>query len=58
MIKVVEAQYSQLKRMLGAPATDWVEKVGLYVFNNRKDFAEFARTIENREVDTSVYSSA
>jgi len=56
-IKVAEAQHSQLKRLLGAPATDWVEKVSLYVFNDRKDFIEFARTIENREVDASVSSS-
>jgi len=56
-IKVAEAQFGQLKRLLGAPATDWVEKVSLYVFNNRKDFVEFARTIENREVDASVTSS-
>ncbi|MGD0043981.1 MAG: hypothetical protein ABSE84_26850, partial [Isosphaeraceae bacterium] len=56
-IKVAEAQFGQLKRLLGVPATDWVEKVSLYVFNNRKDFVEFARTIENREVDASVTSS-
>ena len=56
-IKVAEAQFRQLKRLLGVPATDWVEKVSLYVFNNRKDFVEFARTIENREVDASVTSS-
>src|SRR5271157_2370606 len=56
-IKVAEAQHSQLTRLLGAPATDWVEKVSLYVFNDRKDFIEFARTIENREVDASVSSS-
>ena len=54
-LKVAEAQYSQLKRLLGAPATDWVEKVSLYVFNNRKDFVEFARTIENREVDAQRF---
>jgi len=56
-IKVAEAQFGQLKRLLGVPASDWVEKVSLYVFNNRKDFVEFARTIENREVDASVTSS-
>jgi len=56
-IKVAEAQFGQLKRLLGVPATDWVEKVSLYVFNDRKDFIEFARTIENREVDASVSSS-
>jgi mono/diheme cytochrome c family protein len=57
VIKVAEAQQGQLKRLLGGPATDWVEKVGLYVFNDRKDFVEFARTIENREVDASTSSS-
>jgi Planctomycete cytochrome C len=56
-IKLLEAQHSQLKRLLGASATDWVEKVSLYVFNDRKDFVEFARTIENREVDAGVSSS-
>ena len=54
----METQFTQLKRLLGAPATDWVEKVSLYVFNSRKDFVEFARTIENREVDASVSSAA
>ncbi len=56
-IKVAEAQHSQLKRLLGAPATDWIEKISLYVFNDHKDFIEFARTIENREVDPGVSSS-
>ncbi len=58
MIKVAEAQHGQVKRLLGAPAADWVEKVSLYVFNTRKDFVEFARTIENREVDANTSSSS
>ena len=53
-LKVMEAQYTQLKRILGAPATDWVEKVSLYVFNDRKDFVEFVRSVESREVDVSI----
>jgi hypothetical protein len=56
-IKVAEVQHSHLKRLLGAPATDWVEKVSLYVFNTHKDFIEFVRTIENREVDATISSS-
>ncbi|HMF38752.1 MAG TPA: c-type cytochrome domain-containing protein [Isosphaeraceae bacterium] len=56
-ITAAEAQHSQLKRLLGLPATDWVEKVSLYVFNDRKNFVEFARATENREVDASVSSS-
>ena len=46
----METQYTNLKRLLGSPATDWVEKVSLYVFNDRKDFVEFVRTVERREV--------
>jgi hypothetical protein len=53
-LKVMETELSQLKRVLGGPATDWVEKVSLYVFNSPKDFIEFARTVENREVDATV----
>jgi len=56
-VKAAEFQHGQLKRLLGAAASDWVEKVSLYVFNDRKDFIEFARTIENREIDRSVSSS-
>ena len=56
-VKVMEAEYIQLKRILGAPATDWVEKVSLYVFNDRKDFVEFIRTVETPEADTSIASS-
>jgi hypothetical protein len=56
-VKVMETQLTQLKRILGGPATDWVEKVSLYVFNSPKDFVEFARTVENREVDATVTSS-
>ena len=55
-VKAMETQYSHLKRLLGSPATDWVEKVSLYVFADRKDFVEFARSVENREVDANVSS--
>jgi Planctomycete cytochrome C len=53
-VKMMEAQYTQLKRILGDQATDWVEKVSLYVFNDRKDFVEFIRSVESREVDASI----
>ena len=56
-LKVLEKQLTQLKNLLGAPAIDWGEKVSIYVFNDRKDFIEFARTIESREVDASASSS-
>ena len=57
MVKAMETQYTNLKRLLGSPAADWVEKVSLYVFNDRKDFVEFARTVEHREVSAAVSAS-
>jgi hypothetical protein len=56
-VKFMEAQHGQLKRLLGAQATNWVEKVSVYVFNSRKDFVELTRSVENREVDADVTSS-
>jgi hypothetical protein len=53
----MEGQYTNLKRILGSPATDWVEPVSLYVFNDRKDLVEFARSVENREIDAGVLAS-
>jgi hypothetical protein len=56
--KTMEGQYANLKRVLGSPATDWVEPVSLYLFNDRKDFVEFARSVENREVEAGVIASS
>ena len=53
-IKVMETQYGHLKRLLGSPSTDWVEKVSLYVFSSRNDFIEFVRSVESREVDADA----
>jgi len=49
--KALEAQLPSIRRVLGPEATEWPEKVGLYVFSDRKDYVEFQRTIKNREVD-------
>ncbi len=51
-LKAMEGPYNHLKRWLGAQAMDWPEKVSLYVFSNDKDFIEFVRTVENRDVDS------
>jgi hypothetical protein len=56
-VKAMETQYTNLKRLVGSPAAEWVERVSLYVFNDRKDFVEFARTVEHREVSTGVMAS-
>jgi mono/diheme cytochrome c family protein len=51
-LRVMEQQHPKLRALLGPSATDWGEKASLYVFNDRNSFVEFARTIENREVDS------
>jgi len=55
-LKVMETQYGQVKRILGT-ASNWVEKVGIYVFASRKDFIEFVRSVESRDVDGDELSS-
>lgn len=50
-LKAMETQYANLRRLLGPGATQWAEKVSLYVFSDRKDYVEFVRTVEQREVD-------
>jgi hypothetical protein len=54
----METQYGHLKRLLGSPATEWAEKVSLYVFSSRKDFIEFVRTVESREIEADPSASA
>ncbi len=57
-LKAMEAQYAQLKRVLGPEATDWAEKASLYVFADRKDYVEFVRTLKQREVDSEEAGDA
>jgi hypothetical protein len=52
LLRPMEAQYSQLKRLLGAASMDWVEKVSLIVFSSRKELIEFVRTVDKREVES------
>jgi mono/diheme cytochrome c family protein len=56
--KALETQYGHLKRLLGSPAMDWVEKVSLYVFASRNDLIEFNRTVESRETEPDTFSTA
>ena len=55
-LKAMEAQYGHLKRILGT-ATNWVEKVSIYVFASRNDFIEFVRSVESRDVEGDEPSS-
>jgi hypothetical protein len=57
-LKVMETQYLQLKKLMGSSSTDWAEKVSLYVFSSRKDFIEFVRSVESREVEADSHASA
>jgi mono/diheme cytochrome c family protein len=51
-VKAMETPYNHLKRLLGPQAMDWPEKVSLYVFSSDKDFIEFVRSVEGRDVDS------
>jgi cytochrome c553 len=55
----LENELGQLRKIIGAAATDWPEKVGIYAFGSRKDFIEFVRTVEGRaDVDAEESASA
>ncbi len=58
LLKAMEAQYGHMKRLLGTAATDWPEKLSLYVFANKKDFIEFVRSVETRDIETDEVTSA
>jgi hypothetical protein len=56
-LKSLETEYGYLKRILGAGGVDWPEKVSIYAFTVRKDYIEFARTVEQRadvDADDSI----
>jgi mono/diheme cytochrome c family protein len=57
-LKAMETQFGHLRRLLGAPMTDWDEKVGLYVFSNHKDLVNFVRAIESPDADAETKYSA
>lgn len=48
-LKAMEAHLPAIRRVLGAEATEWPEKVSFYVFPDRKDYVEFQRTVKQRE---------
>jgi hypothetical protein len=56
-LKALEAQYAQFRRLVGPATTEPVEKVGVYVFNDRNDLVEFIRSVEMREVQFDVQST-
>jgi hypothetical protein len=57
-LKTMEAQIAKLKGLLGPLGFDTLMKTTLYVFTDRKGFVEFARSVENREVEEEDEASA
>ncbi len=57
-LRAMELQYGHLKRLLGTEATDWPEKLSVYVFANKKDFIEFVRSVENRDLEADEVTTA
>src|SRR5262249_19699101 len=56
-LKQMENQYLLLRR-LDLPAKEWVEKVSLYVFSDKKHLVEFVRTLEGgRDLDPEELTS-
>ena len=52
LLKTMEAQYGRIGRLLaGTKGLPGPEKIGLYVFKERKGYTEFVRTVENQEVE-------
>ena len=52
LLKAMEAQYVRIGRLLaGTKGMPGPEKIGLYVFKERKGYTEFVRTVENQDVE-------
>ncbi len=54
VLKTMEGQYTKVGRLLSGPGgrgLSFGEKVSLYIFKDQKGFTEFARTVENQEVE-------
>ena len=53
-LKVLDKQPGHLKRYIGLPATERVEKISLFVFADRKALVEFVRSIEKNEIEADT----
>jgi hypothetical protein len=53
-LKALEPISKQVRSLVGTQGgADPVEKVGLYVFNDRPSFVEFARSVEKKELEST-----
>jgi hypothetical protein len=57
-LDTLDKQYNHLKSLLGSQAVDWVEKVSVFAFADKKEFAPFVAALESREVDADVVATA
>jgi hypothetical protein len=53
-LKVLDKQPGHLKRYVGLPASERVEKISVFVFSNKKAFIEFVRSIEKPEIEADT----
>ena len=54
LLKSMEAQFAKVNRLLGAGGgrgATTLEKISIFAYKEQKGFTEFARTIENRDVE-------
>ncbi len=51
LLKTMERQYGLVGQILGIGKMNFGEKMSFYVFKEQKGFTEFARTIENQDVE-------
>ena len=61
VMKGMDTAYAQLRALLsrpGEPALDWPVKTTLFAFNDQTSLVEFARTLENRELEASDAGTA
>jgi hypothetical protein len=58
ILKAMETQYGHMRRLLGTERMEWPEKLSIYVFANKKDFIEFVRSVETRDLDADEVTSA
>jgi mono/diheme cytochrome c family protein len=61
ILKQLEGQYLALRGLLGQPgamALNGPEKLSLYVFNDRTQYVEFVRGLENRDIEMGIEAHA
>ncbi len=56
--KAVEAQYAQVRALLGPKSVEWGEKATLFVLPNAQTYVEFVRALESRDIEEGDVGTA